>query len=91
MVAARNNRGMSHENGDNEGPQRHLRRRLEQLLIQRGSREFSTVDEYRQLLGYESAHASTSMTPARCRFRDTLLHMTVLRDWGHIVSAMTSV
>jgi hypothetical protein len=50
VIATRNNRGVAHENGAIEGPHRHWKHRLEQQLIQRGSREFATEAEYRQLV-----------------------------------------
>jgi hypothetical protein len=50
VTATRNNRGVAHENGAIEGPHRHWKHRLEQQLIQRGSREFATETEYRQLV-----------------------------------------
>jgi hypothetical protein len=50
VIATRNNRGVAHENGAIEGPHRHWKRRLEQQLIQRGSRDFATESEYRQLV-----------------------------------------
>jgi len=51
VIATRNNRGVAHENGAIEGPHRHWKHRLEQQLIQRGSRDFETEAEYRQLVG----------------------------------------
>jgi hypothetical protein len=50
VIATRNNRGVAHENGAIEGPYRHWKHRLEQQLIQRGSRDFATEAEYRQLV-----------------------------------------
>ncbi len=50
VVATRNNRGVAHENGAIEGSHRHWTRRLEQQLIKRGSREFASEAEYRQLV-----------------------------------------
>jgi len=50
LHATRNNRGVAHENGAIEGPHRHWKRRLEQQLIKRGSRDFATEAEYRQLV-----------------------------------------
>ena len=50
MIATRNNRGVAHENGAIEGPHRHWKHRLEQQLLQRGSRDFATEAEYRQLV-----------------------------------------
>lgn len=55
VIATRNNRGVAHENGAIEGPHRHWKRRLEQQLIQRGSRDFATEAEYRQLVAQVNA------------------------------------
>ena len=55
VIATRNNRGVSHENGAIEGPHRHWKHRLEQQLIQRGSRDFATEADYRQLVAQVSA------------------------------------
>jgi hypothetical protein len=55
VIATRNNRGVAHENGAIEGPHRHWKRRLEQQLIQRGSRDFETEAEYRQLVAQVNA------------------------------------
>jgi len=46
----RNNKGVSHENGSIESPNRHLKNRLDQALMLRGSREFDSLDEYRGFL-----------------------------------------
>jgi hypothetical protein len=51
VIATRNNRGVAHENGVIEGSHRHWKHRLEQQLIQRGSRDFETEAEYRVLVG----------------------------------------
>jgi hypothetical protein len=59
VIATRNNRGVAHENGAIEGPHRHWKRRLEQQLIQRGSRDFTTESEYRQLVAQVSADLNT--------------------------------
>lgn len=59
VIATRNNRGVAHENGAIEGPHRHWKRRLEQQLIQRGSREFETEAEYRQLVAQVNADLNT--------------------------------
>lgn len=55
VVATRNNRGVAHENGAIEGPHRHWKRRLEQQLIKRGSKDFETESEYRQLVAQVTA------------------------------------
>ena len=38
--------GCPHEQGDVESQNRHLKRRLEQHLILRGSRDFASLEEY---------------------------------------------
>lgn len=50
LTATRNNKGVAHENGAIEGPHAHFKRRLRQQLIKRGSREFATEQEYRELV-----------------------------------------
>jgi hypothetical protein len=55
VIATRNNRGVAHENGAIEGPHRHWKHRLEQQLLQRGSRDFETEAEYRQLVAQVTA------------------------------------
>jgi hypothetical protein len=50
VIATRNTRGVAHENGAIEGPHRHWKHRLEQQLLQRGSRDFETESDYRQLV-----------------------------------------
>ena len=50
LAASRNNRGVAHENGVIEGAHGHLKRRLEQKLILRGSCDFEEVAEYGELL-----------------------------------------
>jgi hypothetical protein len=55
VIATRNNRGVAHENGAIEGPHRHWKHRLEQQLLQRGSRDFQTEAEYRQLVVHVTA------------------------------------
>jgi hypothetical protein len=47
MHPTRNNRGECHENGAIEGPNGHLKRRLDQSLILRGTRDFSDLPTYR--------------------------------------------
>jgi len=54
VIASRNNRGVAHENGVIEGAHRHWKRRLEQQLIQRSSRNFESEAEYLQLVAQVS-------------------------------------
>jgi hypothetical protein len=50
MEPTRNNKGKSHENGSIESANRHLKSRLDQRLMIRGSRDFCSVDEYKQFV-----------------------------------------
>jgi transposase InsO family protein len=50
MAATRNNRGVSHENGAVESPHGHLKRRIAQALLLRGSSDFASIEDYRQWL-----------------------------------------
>lgn len=46
----RNNKGVSHENGAIESPNRHLKNRLDQALMLRGSRDFDSLNDYKAFL-----------------------------------------
>lgn len=50
MEPTRNNKGISHENGTIESAHRHLKNRIEQALMIRGSKEFESIEEYRQFV-----------------------------------------
>jgi hypothetical protein len=55
MCATRNNRGEAHENGSIESPNGHLKRRLDQALRRRGSRDFASIEDYRRFVEEEVA------------------------------------
>ncbi|MCP4702033.1 MAG: IS21 family transposase [Gammaproteobacteria bacterium] len=50
MTATRNNPGKSHENGSIESPHGHLKNRIKQALLLRGSTEFKSVGAYQRCL-----------------------------------------
>lgn len=50
MKASRNNLGAKHENGSIESAHGHLKRRIEQALLLRGSNDFGSVEEYQKWL-----------------------------------------
>ena len=50
MEPTRNNRGVSHENGTIEASNRHLKNRLDQALMIRGSRDFDSIESYRHFV-----------------------------------------
>lgn len=51
MVPTRNNRGVAHENGSIESRHGHVKRRIEQALLLRGSSDFERLDDYRTFVG----------------------------------------
>ena len=46
IKATRNNRGVSHENGAIESPHGHLKKRITQALLLRGSEDFASLEAY---------------------------------------------
>jgi len=57
MQASRNNPGVSHENGSIESPHGHLKRRILQAFLLRGSYDFTSIEEYQNWLdGVASQH-----------------------------------
>ena len=77
VIATRNNRGIAHENGAIEGPHRHWKHRLEQQLLQRGSRDFATEAEYRQLVARVTATLN-SRSEVKGRLEIEQLHLQPL-------------
>ena len=55
MLATRNNRGEAHENGSIEGPHGPLKRRLDQALRQRHSRDFVSLEAWREFVDAQVA------------------------------------
>jgi hypothetical protein len=47
MTPTRNNPGVAHENGSIESSHGHLKKAIEDALLLRGSRDFSTLEDYR--------------------------------------------
>jgi len=52
MEPTRNNRGIAHENGSIESRHGHLKDRLKQALLLRGSRDFEDIDTWRRFLAH---------------------------------------
>lgn len=50
MQPTRNNRGIAHENGSIEAPHGHLKNRIEQALLLRGSFDFANAREYQAVI-----------------------------------------
>jgi hypothetical protein len=62
MLATRNNRGEAHENGSIEGPNGHLKRRLDQALRRRGSRDFVSIEAWREFVQAQVARQNRHHT-----------------------------
>lgn len=50
MQPTRNNTGIAHENGSIESPHGHLKNRIEQALLLRGSFDFASIGEYQAVI-----------------------------------------
>jgi len=50
ITATRNTPSKSHENGAIESPHGHIKRRIEQALLLRGSTDFDSIDEYQKFI-----------------------------------------
>lgn len=50
LSATRNNPGLSHENGAIESPHGHLKRRIRQALLLRGSNDFVSLEDYQAFI-----------------------------------------
>ncbi|MEY4589741.1 MAG: hypothetical protein RL497_1817 [Pseudomonadota bacterium] len=46
VKATRNNKGVSHENGAIESPHGHLKKRIKQAILLRGSHDFNSLEDY---------------------------------------------
>ena len=57
MLPTRNNKGVSHENGSVESSHGHLKNRIRQELLLRGSNNFDTLANYEQWI-YSIVHNS---------------------------------
>ena len=62
---SRNNKGKSHENGAIEGPHGHLKQRIEQALILRGSHDFPSITAYQQWINKIVLEINQSIAPER--------------------------
>ena len=90
------NVGCPHEQGDVEAQNRHLKRRLEQHLILRGSREFSSLEEYDAFVAQVLRRANA---PRQARLAEELAVMRPLpgsalaeyREYAPVVSSQSLI
>jgi transposase InsO family protein len=80
MAASRNNRGVSHENGGIESPHGHLKRRIKQGLLLRGSADFATREAYQQwlegIVKQLNRHCSEALEVERAKLKALPLRRT---------------
>jgi transposase InsO family protein len=92
MVATRNNRGVSHENGAVESPHGHIKRRIAQALLLRGSADFASLQAYRQWLDALVGRFNRRCSDALALEREKLQALPVRRttDYSEQVVPVTT-
>lgn len=92
MVATRNNRGRSHENGAVESPHGHIKRRIAQALLLRGSADFASLEDYRQWLDALVGRFNRRCSEALAVEREELQALPARRttDYSEQVVAVTT-
>ena len=80
LRATRNNRGASHENGAIESRQGTIKRTLEQALLLRGSRAFTTLADYRAFVAETAARLNARVSKALAIERACLGPLPVRRS-----------
>ena len=92
MKPSRNNRGQSHENGAIESPHGHLKRRIEQALLLRGSSDFGDVASYQGFLDEVVSQINRRQRQAIAEERQALNPLPHYRsvDYSETVAVVTS-
>jgi hypothetical protein len=75
VKATRNNKGIAHENGAIEGPNGHLKRKIEQQLLLRSSRDFVDLKQYRAFIDTIVAKINRQ---CRTRYVEECAHLSPL-------------
>ena len=75
VKATRNNKGVAHENGAIEGPNGHLKRKIEQQLLLRGSRDFDNLSDYQ---AYIDTIVAKINRQCRTRYNEERAHLLPL-------------
>ena len=75
LKATRNNLGVSHENGAIESPHGHLKRRMSQALLLRGSNDFASLEDYQAFIDQVVSKLNRQ---CRVRWREELPHLQPL-------------
>lgn len=75
VKATRNNKGVAHENGAIESAHGHLKRKIDQQLILRGSRDFASLSDYETFI---NRIVSKINRQCKTRFDEERLHLQSL-------------
>ena len=75
VVATRNNKGVAHENGAIESAHGHLKRKIDQQLMLRGSRDFNQLKDYERFINLIVAKINRQ---GRTRFEEERTHLQPL-------------
>jgi len=92
IVPTRNNRGEGHENGAIESPHGHLKHRIRQALLLRGSSDFDTIEAYRCWIDEIVCGINERNRDRIALERETLLPLPMIRtsDYNEKVVRVTS-
>lgn len=92
MAATRNNRGKGHENGSVESPHGHIKRRIEQALLLRGSSDFKSIEAYQDFIEEIVAQANRRNAKALHLEREALsaLPKTSAADYSELRAVVSS-
>jgi transposase InsO family protein len=75
VTPTRNNKGVAYENGAIESPNGHLKRKMDQQLMLRGSRDFNNLAEYEKFVNLIVAKINRQ---CGSRFEEEKAHLTAL-------------
>lgn len=92
MQATRNNLGEKHENGSVESAHGHLKRRIKQAILLRGSNDFESVEYYQSWLDGVVNQHNRRNAKALSVERDTLQNLPAYKttDYTQLVAKVTS-
>lgn len=92
MKPSRNNRGVSHENGAIESPHGHLKQRIGQELMLRGSSDFDSVESYSRWLDALVSRLNRRQQDKINEERAALIPLPATRgmDYDEIVCSVSS-
>ena len=75
VKATRNNKGVAHENGAIESAHGHLKRKIDQQLMLRGSRDFASLSDYEKFINLIVTKINRQ---CKTRFEDEKVHLQTL-------------